>query len=92
VTSVSIAAGFDPKELSIPANAPWSVNLTNADASVPHNFSIHAANPDGSDWEAGANADGGGSAVYQPPPLAAGDYTFFCSLHPNMTGTLHVGG
>ena len=92
VTSVGIAAGFDPGELSIPADVPWSVNLTNADPSVPHNFSIHAANPDGSDWDAGANADGGGSAVYQPPPLAPGDYTFFCSLHPTtMTGTLHVG-
>lgn len=91
LTSVSIAQGFQPKELSIPADTAWSVNLTNADPSVPHNFSIRAANPDGSDWEPGINADGGGSAVYQPPPLPAGDYTFYCSLHPNMTGTLHVG-
>jgi len=91
VTSVGIVQGFDPNELSIPADTPWSVNLTNADASVPHNFAVRAANPDGSNWEPEINADGGGSAVYQPPPLAAGDYTFYCSLHPNMTGTLHVG-
>jgi heme/copper-type cytochrome/quinol oxidase subunit 2 len=91
LTSVSIVDGFEPKELSIPADTPWSVNLTNADPSVPHNFAIRAANPDGSDWLPEINADGGGSAVYQPPPLPAGDYTFFCSLHPNMTGTLHVG-
>jgi cytochrome c oxidase subunit II len=91
LTSISIVAGFEPKELSVPADAPWSVNLTNADASVPHDFSIREASPDGSDWVAGIYADGGGSAVYQPPPLAAGDYTFFCSLHTNMTGTLHVG-
>jgi cytochrome c oxidase subunit 2 len=91
VTSVGILEGFDPNELSIPADTPWSVTLTNADADVPHNFSIHSANPDGSDWDAPVNADGGGSAVYQPPPLKAGDYTFFCSLHANMTGTLHVG-
>ena len=80
-----------PGELTVAANTPWTVSLTNADASVPHNFSIHAANADGSDWDAPVNADPGGSAVYQPPPLKAGDYTFFCSLHPNMTGTLHVG-
>lgn len=91
LTSVGIVEGFDPKELSIPADAPWSVNLTNADPSVPHNFAIRAANPDGSDWDPGIIVDGGGSAVYQPPPLPAGDYTFFCSLHVNMTGTLHVG-
>ena len=27
---------------------------------------------------------------YQVPPLAAGTYTFFCAVHPNMTGTLTV--
>jgi cytochrome c oxidase subunit 2 len=92
LTSVGITQGFSPSELSVAANTPWSVNLTNSDPSVPHNFSIRAANPDGSDWLAPVNADGGGSAVYQPPPLAPGDYTFFCSLHPTtMTGTLHVG-
>jgi cytochrome c oxidase subunit 2 len=91
VTSVGIAQGFSPRDLTIPADAPWSVTLTNSDTEVPHNVSIRAANPDGSDWEAPVNADAGGSAVYQPPALAAGDYTFFCSLHTNMTGTLHVG-
>jgi plastocyanin len=91
ITSVGIVEGFDLQELSIAANTPWSVSLTNADPFVPHNFAIREANPDGSDWPAPVNADGGGSAVYQPPPLPAGDYTFFCSLHPNMTGTLHVG-
>jgi cytochrome c oxidase subunit 2 len=91
VTSVGVAEGFNPKELTVAANTPWTVQLTNSDADVPHNVSIHSANPDGTDWLAPVNADGGGSATYQPPPLAAGDYTFFCSLHPNMTGTLHVG-
>jgi cytochrome c oxidase subunit 2 len=91
VTSVGITEGFNPSELSVAADTPWTVTLTNADAAVPHNFSIHSANPDGSDWDAPINAGAGGSAVYQPPPLKAGDYTFFCSLHPNMTGTLHVG-
>lgn len=92
LTSVGTIEGFDPVELSVPADTAWSVSLTNADQFVPHNFAIREANPDGSDWDAPVNADGGGSAVYQPPPLPAGDYTFFCSLHPTtMTGTLHVG-
>jgi cytochrome c oxidase subunit 2 len=91
LTSVGVVEGFNPTELSVTADTPWAVQLTNADAQVPHNFSIHSANADGSDWVGQPNAEGGGSAVYQPPPLAAGDYQFFCSLHPSMTGTLHVG-
>ena len=48
--------------------------------------------------------DGAGTAVftgdivtgpatkdYQVGPLAAGAYTFMCTVHPNMTGTLTVG-
>ena len=91
VTAVGITQGFSPKALTVAADTPWSVTLTNSDATVAHNFSIHAANADGSDWNAPVNADASGSAVYQPPALKAGDYTFFCSIHPNMTGTLHVG-
>ena len=90
VSSISITAGFNPNTLTVPANQPFTVQFTNADPSVPHNFSIHKANPDGSDWLAPVNADGGQSATYNPPPLAPGTYTFFCSIHPNMTGTLTV--
>lgn len=92
VSSISITAGFDQQQLSVAADTPWTVHLTNADPSVPHNFSIRGANADGSDWIGQPNAEGGQSATYQPPPLAAGDYEFYCSLHPTtMTGTLHVG-
>jgi cytochrome c oxidase subunit 2 len=91
VTSVGIVEGFDPTELTIAADTPWSVNLTNADPAIPHNFAIRGGNPDGSDWIGQPLADGGGSAVYQPPPLPAGEYEFFCSLHTNMIGDLHVG-
>ena len=90
VSAISVAAGFTPTTLSITANQPWTVQFTNADPSVPHNFSIRKANPDGSDWLAPVNADGGSNAVYNPPPLPPGDYQFFCSIHPSMTGTLHV--
>jgi plastocyanin len=90
VSAVGITAGFNPSDLSVPANQPFTVDFTNSDPSVPHNFSIHKANADGSDWLAPVNADGGQSATYNPPPLAPGDYQFFCSIHPNMVGTLHV--
>jgi plastocyanin len=28
--------------------------------------------------------------TYNVGPLAAGDYTFLCEVHPNMTGTVTV--
>jgi cytochrome c oxidase subunit 2 len=91
VTSIGVVEGFDPTTLAVAADTPWSVNFTNADPNVPHNFAVREGNPDGSDWIGLPYADGGGTAVYQPPPLAAGTYEFFCSLHTNMIGTLNVG-
>jgi len=55
---------------------------------VPHDFAIRGAQPGGADWQGDPDAQGGGSATYQPPPLAAGEYEFYCSIHPNMIGTL----
>ena len=32
------------------------------------------------------------TVTYDVPALPAGTYTFTCTVHPNMTGTLTVGG
>jgi heme/copper-type cytochrome/quinol oxidase subunit 2 len=90
VTAVGVTQGFNPNTLTLTANQPWTIQLTNADAAAPHDFSVRRANADGSDFLGDPDAQGGGSATYNPPPLAAGDYEFFCSIHPNMKGTLHV--
>ena len=34
--------------------------------------------------------NGAATKTYQVPALGAGTYTFVCSVHPNMTGTLTV--
>ena len=34
--------------------------------------------------------NGAATRTYNVPALEAGDYTFVCSVHPNMTGTLKV--
>lgn len=91
VTSVGILEGFDPATLEAPADTPLTIMLQNADQTAPHDFAIKAANPDGSDWNGEPNANPGETATYQAPPLAAGTYQFYCSIHPNMVGTLNVG-
>lgn len=91
VTSVSITEGFDPANLTAPADTPITFQLTNADPAAPHNVAVKGGNPDGTDWIGMPIADPGASATYQAPAMAAGDYEFYCSVHPNMLGTLTVG-
>lgn len=91
VRSISVVDGFDPSTLSAPADSLWVVELVNVDPAVPHDFAIRQANPDRTDWQGDPDAQGGQTVVYQPPQLAAGTYEFYCSLHPNMVGTLNVG-
>ena len=39
----------------------------------------------------GATITGVATTAYQVQALPAGSYTFVCTIHPNMTGTLTVG-
>lgn len=86
LTAVNIA--FDPTTLDAPANTAFTLAFQNNDNGVPHDVAIK---------------DGGGAVVfggeifngvdkrdYAVPALAAGTYTFVCTVHPNMTGTLTV--
>jgi cytochrome c oxidase subunit 2 len=90
VTAVSATAGFDPQQLTAPADTPLTIQLDNTDTAAPHNFAIKAATPDGKDWIGLPIAAPGQKATYSAPPLPAGTYTFYCSVHANMTGTLTV--
>ncbi len=80
---------FDTNALDVPADAPFAIAFTNDDPSgITHDVDIRdgggsvVANED--------TIDGGTSANYAYEPLPAGTYTFFCSIHSNMTGTLTV--
>jgi cytochrome c oxidase subunit 2 len=87
LTAVGVVDGFDPKTLAWPAGEPVVVVLHNADTTAPHDFGIK----DGFDFNGEPNADPGQTATYTVPPMEPGTYTFFCTIHPNMTGTLNVG-
>jgi hypothetical protein len=67
-----------------------TIQFANDDPSVVHNVSTKGGLPDGKDFIGLPLAAANTKVEYQAPPLAAGTYTFFCSVHANMTGTLTV--
>ncbi|MGZ8528866.1 MAG: cytochrome c oxidase subunit II [Candidatus Limnocylindrales bacterium] len=79
---------FDKASLDAPADQPFTIKFQNDDASIAHNVAIH----DGAGQEVfkGEIFAGVDVRTYPVPPLKAGSYTFVCSVHPNMTGTLTV--
>jgi cytochrome c oxidase subunit 2 len=75
--------------LQAPANAPFVIEFTNSDPSgVTHDIDVKDAS--GAVVENQDTIPGGTKKDYTYQPLAAGTYTFFCSIHSNMTGTLTV--
>jgi cytochrome c oxidase subunit 2 len=88
LTATGIA--YDKTELAAPANTPFQIDFTNDDAGIPHNVSIHAGSATGTEVFKGEIFTGTGARTYDVPALPAGTYTFVCSVHPNMVGTLTV--
>jgi plastocyanin len=78
---------YDKVSLEAPANTPFKIKFTNNDAGVPHNVQILR---DGvSVWQ-GDIFSGVDVRTYDVPALAAGSYTFICTVHPTMKGTLDI--
>jgi plastocyanin len=87
VAAANIA--FNPTKLDdAPAGQPFAIEFDNQDPGIPHNVEIIA--PAGGSVFKGEIFSGAASRTYDVPALDAGDYTFVCSVHPNMTGTLKV--
>jgi plastocyanin len=80
---------FDQQTLAAPANAPFQIEFSNNDPSVPHDVTINDSA--GARVFHGETFPGVATRTYEVPALPAGQYTFFCSVHANMTGTLTAG-
>jgi len=90
-TTVDLTAhnvAFDQASLQAPPSQPFVINFTNNDAGVTHNVQI--TDGTGQVVFKGEIFSGPASRQYPIPALAAGTYTFACSVHPQMTGTLTV--
>ena len=80
---------FDQSTLSAPAGKPFNIEFLNDDAGVPHDVWIKDGT--GADVFKGDVFPGVATKNYAVPALTAGQYTFFCTVHSNMTGTLTAG-
>lgn len=88
IAALNIA--FDTATLAAPADQPFQIEFANNDPGIPHNVEIKDAS--GTSLFMGEIFNGVETRTYDVPALAAGSYTFVCTVHPNMTGTLTVGG
>jgi plastocyanin len=80
---------FDVKELTAPANQPFTIHFDNQDAGTPHDVDI--LDSTGKKVEDNKDFSGVATMDYQEKPLPAGTYKFECSIHPTiMFGTLTV--
>ena len=79
---------FDKKALEAPADEAFGIHFVNQDAGVPHDVDIRTA--DGQTVVDNPELKDAGETTYAFEPLAPGEYTFICSVHPipAMTGTL----
>jgi len=80
---------FDKATMQAPADQAFQIKFVNNDAGVPHNVAIKDAN--GNIIFDGEVFNGVDTKVYDVPALGAGEYQFYCKIHPNMVGTLSVG-
>lgn len=90
-TTVSIVASgiaFTTTDVTAPADTAFVIKFENQDAGIPHNVAIHDAS--GAEVFKGEIFNGVDTREYQVPALPAGAYTFTCTVHPTMTGTLTV--
>jgi cytochrome c oxidase subunit 2 len=83
--SAANASSFEQSAVQVPAGVAFTLTFDNKDV-LPHNVAIRDAS--GAELFQGEIFTGPAKRDYQVPALPAGSYTFVCSVHPNMTGTL----
>lgn len=90
VTIVAQNIQYTTTSATAPAGKPFTIAFDNKDSGTPHNVSIHTGGAGGQQDFLGKIVTGPIVEIYDVPALPAGSYTYVCSVHANMTGTLTV--
>jgi plastocyanin len=90
VTIVAQNITYVTATATAPAGKAFTIAFNNEDAGTPHNVSIHSGGASGNQVFLGKIVTGPIVEIYDVPALPAGSYTYVCSVHANMTGTLTV--
>ena len=88
VISARSAVSFDTRTLIVPCCRDFELDFDNQDPGVPHDVVISDSAAGQTVYFDGDIITGPDTITYQVPALADGDYYFFCSIHPNMNGTV----
>jgi plastocyanin len=88
VTVTAEGIKFLETSISAPADTKFTIAFDNRDSGTPHDIVIKDAS--GATSFQGAVVTGPKTVIYDVPALSPGSYTFVCSIHPSMTGTLTV--
>ena len=88
VTISALNIAFEQSSVDAPAGKAFTLLFDNKDANVPHDIWIK--NASGTAVFQGAITTGVSQTIYNVPSLPAGTYTFNCSIHTNMTGSMVV--
>ena len=86
ISIVASGIQFTTQAVTAPAGQDFTIEFDNQDANVPHDVDIRDAN--NAVLEDSQPFPGVATHEVQVGALEAGTYTFFCSVHSNMTGTL----
>jgi plastocyanin len=80
VTATNIT--WEQADLEVPADTPFTLEIVNNDASVPHNVDIR--DQAGTSLFTTDTFPGVETRSFDAPALTAGTYQFVCTVHPNM--------
>lgn len=86
VSIVAQGVAFTTATVTAPAGAGFTLSFDNEDAGTPHDVQIKDAA--GTEVFKTDVFPGVETRTFQVPALTAGSYTFVCTIHSNMTGTL----
>ncbi len=82
---------FEETSLSVPAGKPFAIAFDNQDAGIQHDVQIFDNETfTGTPLLDGEIVTGPAKITYEAPALDPGTYSFHCSVHPVMKGTIEA--